>query len=192
MSSLKRNGESGRVDAAPRKRSHLARSAKLMLVPNAFVPQELQKRTESQVEAIVAHMNEIKRKREELELHAQKESGEIEEGYVDINLEQPPVRSSKLRRTWSRMDALFKKADALEQLYFAYKLAANGLRWISPSEMANVPEEEVITVIEVLHGKAAYVDGYKKYATHDVRVVLQCIKSSVGKICLLDGEGSEP
>ncbi len=187
MSSLKRNVKGGRVDAAPQEESGLTRSIKLMLVPNAFVPQELQQRTESQVEAIVAQMNEIRRKREELELQAQKEIDEIEQGQADIDLEQPSVRSSKLRRTWSRMDALFKKADALEQLYFAYKLAANGLRWISPSEMANIPEDAVITVIEVLHGKAAYVDGYKKYATHDVRVVLQCIKSSVGKICLLNG-----
>ncbi|MGZ4907762.1 MAG: hypothetical protein ACXVIG_02750 [Halobacteriota archaeon] len=168
------------------KDSRLIDSAKLVLFPNAFVPHELQQRTESQVEAIVVQMNEIKCKREELELQAQKEIDELEEEHADINLKHPPVHSSKLRRMWSTRDALFKKGDALEQLYFVYKLAASGLRWISPSELANVPEEEVMTVIEVLHGKAAYVDGYEQYATHDIRVVLQCLKSSTGKIRLLN------
>lgn len=169
-----------------RKDSRLVDSAKLMLVPNAFVPQELQQRTESQVEAIVVQMDELKCKREELELQAQKEIDELDEDHADINLKQPPVHSAKLRRMWSTRDALFKKADALEQLYFVYKLAASGLRWISPTELANVPEDEVMTVIEVLYGKAAYVDGYEQYATHDIRVVLRCIKSSVGKIRLLN------
>lgn len=189
MSPLKRNGKGDSVNDVSQKESRLIDSAKLVLVPNAFVPQKLQQRTESQVEAIVVQMNELKRKREELELQAQKEIDEIDEGRADMLLKQPPVHPSKLRRMWSTRDALFEKADALEQLYFVYKLAASGLRWISPSELANVPEEEVMTVIEVLHGKAAYVAGYKQYATHDIRVVLQCIKSSTCKIRLLNEGG---
>ncbi len=171
-----------------KKQSQLSGSARLLLVPNAFVPQELQQRTEAQVDAIIAQINEIKSKREELELQAQQEVDEIEGENSGTNLVRPPIHSSKLRRMWKTMDALFKRADALEQLYFVYKLAANGLRWISASELTDVPEDEAITVIEVLHGKPAYIEGYEQYATRDVRVVLQCIKSSAGKICLLREE----
>ncbi len=185
MSSLKRKGEGDNVTDLSKKEAQLSNSAKLLLVPNAFVPHELQQQTESQVEAIIVQMNEIKSKREALELQAQKEIDEIGGEHPDTNPGHLPRHSSKLRRMWRTMDTLFERADALEQIYFIYKLAANRLRWISPNELADIPEEEAMTVIEVLHGKSAYIEGYKQYATHDIRVVLQCIKSSAGKICLL-------
>ncbi len=171
------------------KESQTVDSARLMLVPNAFVPPVLQQRTESQVRAIIEQMNEIKSKREKLEIQAQKEIDEIEAGHVGIGRDQFPLHKSKLRRIWKTLDTLFERADALEQVYFVYKLAASGLRWVSANELANIPEEEAMTVIEVLHGKAAYIEGYKQYATHDVRVVLQCIKSSPGRVRLLLEEG---
>ncbi|MGZ4914401.1 MAG: hypothetical protein ACXV3T_05715 [Halobacteriota archaeon] len=173
------------MDNVSQRESQSVDSAKLVLVPNAFVPPGLQQWTESQVQAIIDQMNEIKSKREELEIQAQKEINKIGGERVGTSREQSPVHSSKLRRIWKTMDALFERVDALEQVYFVYKLAASGLRWISPSELADIPEDEAMTVIEVLHGKAAYIEGYKQYATHDVRVVLQCIKSSAGKVCLL-------
>ncbi len=170
------------MNSNPEKQSQLNRPARLLLVPNAFIPQELQQQTEAQVEAIIAQINEINSKREELELQAQQEIDEIDRERPSTS---PPVRSAKLRQMWKTMDALFKEADALEQVYFVYKLAASGLRWISPTELADVPEEEAMTVIGILHGTPAYIEGYKEYATNDVRVALQCIKSSTGRICLL-------
>ncbi len=161
-------------------------SAKLITVPNVYIPQALQQHTESQVEAIIAQMNDLKRQREELECQAQEEIDEIEGEHASANIARSLKHPSKLRRMWKTMDALFEEADALEQIYFVYKLASNGLRWISPSELADIPEEEAATVIEVLRGRAAYIEGYKQYATYDIRVALQCIKSSAGKICLLD------
>ncbi len=186
MSPLKQSDKSESDNGVSESVPQLVDSARLITVPNVFIPQALQQHTQSQVEAIIAHMNELKRRREELECQAQEEIDGIEGEHASTNVALSPKRPSKLRRMWKTMDALFEEADAVEQIYFVYKLASTGLRWISPSELTYIPEEEAATVIEVLRGRAAYIEGYKQYATHDIRVVLQCIKSSGGKICLLD------
>jgi len=186
VSSLKRNGKRGKVRSALRVELQPRGRAKLVLVPNAFVPPELQNETESQVDAILTRMQEIKRKQAELDDQAQKEAHEISVKYSQLSPPQTPIYPQRLRRKWARMDAMSVQAGALERLYFAYKLAANGLRWISSSELAGVPEAYVESLLEVLHGKAACVEGYEEYATRDIRVILECIKSSIGRIRILE------